>query len=259
MVRTRRRHRRGTARQRRGRGGNSRPGTAARKAPSSEWEEFHRQQIAMLADRGFRVAPGLPAGRDERELRPREEIARRLVAIRALMAWTCAPPEQIPSDAIRETVDRCDLGAVLDDAEKEILQTPRTEAGESFHDRIGWKCENAWPLAWILGHPEPPALDGAMIDGPAIRRVLVEFAPDFDDDLDAWVSAREGRTGEDVLRLEHTFYCLHNAVRRAQLGGDTVPEGFDPVANGGVVHERRLALTWALSPGVAWDETDVSA
>lgn len=54
------------------------------------------------------------------------------------------------------------------------------------------------------------------------------------------------------------FYCCHNAVRSAQLGGKTVPDGFHPVMNGGVIHERRHALTWCLSPGVAWDDTDLS-
>lgn len=49
------------------------------------------------------------------------------------------------------------------------------------------------------------------------------------------------------------FYCAHNAVRSAQLGHDTVPPGFHAVVDGGVVHERRHALTWALSLGVAWE------
>ncbi len=54
------------------------------------------------------------------------------------------------------------------------------------------------------------------------------------------------------------FYCLHNAVRSAQCGDDTVPPGFDPIGNGGVVHERRHSLTWMLSKGIEWDDTDLS-
>jgi hypothetical protein len=38
----------------------------------------------------------------------------------------------------------------------------------------------------------------------------------------------------------------------------TVPADFDPIANGGVIHERRHALTWALAPGVSWDDIDLS-
>ena len=58
--------------------------------------------------------------------------------------------------------------------------------------------------------------------------------------------------------MEDLFYCAHNAVRSAQNGGETVPSGYDPVEEGGGVHERRHALTWCLSPGVKWDETDLS-
>jgi hypothetical protein len=62
-----------------------------------------------------------------------------------------------------------------------------------------------------------------------------------------------------VQQLEDLFYCVHNAVRSAQLGhADRVPEGFHPVRDGGCIHERRHALTWTLSPGVDWDDTDLS-
>ena len=59
--------------------------------------------------------------------------------------------------------------------------------------------------------------------------------------------------------MEDLFYCAHNAVRTAQMGGKAaVPEGFHPVRDGGAIHERRHSLTWALSPGVEWEETDLS-
>lgn len=66
------------------------------------------------------------------------------------------------------------------------------------------------------------------------------------------------RKDAEVDALEDLFYCAHNAVRSAQLGHDTVPPGFHAVVDGGVVHERRHALPWALSLGVAWDDTDLS-
>ena len=58
--------------------------------------------------------------------------------------------------------------------------------------------------------------------------------------------------------MEDLFYCAHDAVRSAQLGGATVPIGFHPIDDGGGIHERRHALTWALSPGTDWDDTDLS-
>jgi hypothetical protein len=59
--------------------------------------------------------------------------------------------------------------------------------------------------------------------------------------------------------VEDIFYCVHNTARSAVLGNPQfAPEGFHAVIGCGIVQERRQALTWALSPGVEWDDTDVS-
>ena len=55
--------------------------------------------------------------------------------------------------------------------------------------------------------------------------------------------------------MEDLFYCAHHAVRSAQLGRATVPEGFHPMIDGGVIHERRHALSWMVGGDVSWDET----
>jgi hypothetical protein len=92
--------------------------------------------------------------------------------------------------------------------------------------------ENMWPLAWVLGFPRPPALDGK--------------------------AARPPRRPDEVERLEDRFSGCHNAVRSARLGGSTVPRGFDPVVHGRAIQERRHALSWCLSPGTSWDDTDLA-
>jgi hypothetical protein len=90
----------------------------------------------------------------------------------------------------------------------------------------------------------------------------MKFAP-----MDAAACARmlqssTVRPADEIVAMADLFYCAHNAVRSAQFGGpegaQCVPDGFDPVANGGVIHERRHALTWMISPNVKWDDTDLS-
>lgn len=50
-----------------------------------------------------------------------------------------------------------------------------------------------------------------------------------------------------------------STVRGAQLGNASmVPARFHPVMDGGAIHERRHSLTWILSPGIDWDDTDMS-
>jgi hypothetical protein len=87
-----------------------------------------------------------------------------------------------------------------------------------------------------------------MIPDEIIRGLLWKFA----------AKGKLAREPNEVLDLEDLFYCAHNAGRSAQLGGKTVPKGFHPIAGTGVIHERRHALTWATSPRVKWDDTDLS-
>lgn len=114
------------------------------------------------------------------------------------------------------------------------------------------------PLAWILGFNQVPKTDGMMMDGEPIGELITQFIGDLDQDLKAWLATKTLRPLQKIVEMEDRFYCAHNAVRSAQLGHATVPKQFHPMVNGGVIHERRHALTWALSPGVAWDDTALS-
>ncbi len=218
---------------------------------------FHQEQVQGLAELGFKVASSLPTCH-ERQMRPAIEIVGRLMAIKCLMGWVCIPKEMASNQQIQECISKNKLAKYLGDEEKEIFKLKRSQAREEHVDNIGWKFENAWPLAWILGYDEIPDFYGNRLDGDHIKALLIDYAPGMGADLTQWVSSQEIKPEFEVTLLEHTFYCVHNAVRSAQLGRDTVPEGFHPVIHGGVIHERRHALTWALSPGVKWDDTDLS-
>ena len=219
---------------------------------------IREKNLATLKRAGFRVAASLPTVRHDGpvRLRPAAEIVGRVAALKALFLWTAAPEENVPTVKLEAFVKRDKLRDHLAAEELEILDLPRAEANEQHADGIGWRLENMWPLAWILGFdPAPPI--GGMIDGERIN-ALLQFLPRMDTPLAEFVKSHSPRPVAEVDALEDLFYCAHNAVRSAQLGGDTVPKDFHPVADGGVVHERRQALTWALSPGVDWDDTDVS-
>ena len=116
-----------------------------------------------------------------------------------------------------------------------------------------------WPLAWILGFEETPGI-GGMIDGDTIAGIIQDFLGGTDHGPDELVGSGENVDLMNVAAAEHLFYCAHNAARSATFSGvpDAVPEGFHPVVDGGVVHERRHALTWAMSPDDSWDDTDLS-
>lgn len=217
------------------------------------------KNLQTLKELGFTVSPGLPTQRDAvTGLRPAEEIMRRLCGLDAVCSWVMSTQEDNPDELIVAYIDDNDLD--LDGDDVEILQTPRARAQQQFIDSIGWRLENMWPLAWVLGFPRLPTVQGMIDDG--VIQPLFRFLPKMTDDLDAWTARQKVRAAADVVDLEDFFYCAHNAARSAQLApkgkATTVPRGFDAVVGAGVIHERRHALTWAVSPDVRWEETDLS-
>lgn len=214
-----------------------------------------------LAERGFRCALWMPLHRAEDHadrLRPIEEIAARLLALEALFLWVAAPENVADSRRLQAFVLRNALRNHLTGEENDILSLPRAEARETHAGTIGWRLENMWPLAWILGfEPAPPFFQG-QLPQDVIDRMLFEFLPNLDATTSGFLAATKPRPTAVIAALEDLYYCAHNAVRSAQTGADTVPQEFHPVRDGGAVHERRHSLTWALSPDVAWDDTDLS-
>ncbi|HEX7641844.1 MAG TPA: DUF4272 domain-containing protein [Burkholderiaceae bacterium] len=224
---------------------------------AAEREEIY----CRLAERGFRCSRWLPLLRSENgldSLRPLKDIAGRLLALNALFLWASAPEDIAASSRIRAFVERDALYEHLVASERAILDLPRQQARAGYAHIVGWRLENMWPLAWIIGFdPAPPFYVGQM-PNEVTRAMILDFLPDLDASLAQFLSGKTPRMAKEVSRLEDTFYCAHNAVRSAQTGADTVPQDFHPVRDGGAVHERRHSLTWAVSPGVDWDDTDLS-
>ncbi len=216
--------------------------------------DLRLKNIAICLDSGFKPASSLPTELN-REIRPSIEIAQRLNAIKALVLWIMVSPENLASDKILAFIDKNNLEDFMDEEEKEILNLQRND--EQARNHIGWKFENAWPLAWYFGYREPDST-GQMMSGDQMQAILKDYSCPINENVADWIKNKETLSVEKLIEKEDLFYCLHNAVRSAQLGGKTVPEGFDSMGNGGVIHERRHALTWMLSKGVKWDETDLS-
>lgn len=234
------------------------PGPEQRSSPAGPEEALRNEVLAYLEDRGFRPARWLPAPDLQLKLRPRTEIASRLMGLAALFTWASAPDDAIPSDKLRNYIRQNRLRDAFTPDEAKILALSRKQARAEHADNIGWRLENMWPLAWVLGFEAEPDVAASQIDGSISQAILFDFLGGLDHGLNKVLQRAQPRSAEEVIRLEDRFYCAHNAVRSAQLGHETVPDDFHPVIHGGAIHERRHSLTWCLSPGVAWDDTDLS-
>jgi hypothetical protein len=212
------------------------------------WGDGVRQaNLKNLETRGFKVAPSLPKS-PHTTLRPQEEIEKRMDALHAMVMWVMAPPGLMDDKALQKRALSGDLASWLDHEEKAVFRLDKAEAREKYLDTIGWQMENIWALAWVLGYVTEPALEG-QLHGDQARDLILGFCVKGE---------RKLRSVDEVVQMEDLFYCAHNAVRSAQMGSDSVPDDFHPVVDGGGIHERRHALTWCLSPGVTWEETDLS-
>jgi hypothetical protein len=221
-------------------------------------EALRARVFAELESLGFQPAKSLPLPDLHLPIRPAREIAARLMALDALFTWVAFPEKAAASDRIGKYMDRNQLREWLTDDESKIVSLFRAEARKAHVDSIGWKLENMWALAWALGFDREPAIEGSQVGEDVTRPMIYEFLPGLDGTVAKLLAKATPRTAAEVIAMEYRFYCAHNAVRSAQLGGKTVPEGFHPVVHGGAIHERRHSLSWCIDPDVSWEDTDLS-
>jgi len=231
--------------------------------PDASGEEIREESIATLEAARFTVAQSLPTTNHRAalpgKLRPTRDIALRLMALNALFTRTSAPEEAIPTKMVEDYAARNDLTRHLTAEELQIWNLPRASAFKQHAESIGWKLENMWSLAWAHGFETPPSAISGQLPNEVTQGIVFKFLPGMESSIDDLLDKAKPRSEQEVLKMEDLFYCAHNAVRSAQNGSpECVPTGFDPVAAGGAIHERRHALTWALSPKVDWDDTDLS-
>lgn len=221
-------------------------------------EELRAITFTYLESLGFRPARSLPLPKMVSSIRPAGEVAARLMALDALFTWVAYSEKNVATERIKNYIDRNQLRDWLTEKEAAIIDLPRDEAHESHVDNIGWKLENMWALAWVLGFEPEPGLEAAQVGQEVTRPLFFEFLPGLDTTVGDLLAKASPRLTADVVAMEYRFYCAHNAVRSAQLGGNTVPKGFHPIVHGGAVHERRHSLSWCVTPEATWDETDLS-
>lgn len=234
------------------------PNNSAADAPDDEAVALKRRVFNELVSHGFQPANSLPLPDLHPDVHAPHTICTRLMALQAVFAWAAAPEHAVGSPILQAYIERNNLRAAMTESELALIDLPRDEALEQHAGTVGWKLENMWALAWVVGFKEEPTLDASQIPDAIIQALLFDFLPGWDGNAADFAARIRLRSTRELCHMEYKFYCAHNAVRGAQLGGATVPKDFDPIAHGGAVHERRHSLTWSLAPRVDWDETDLS-
>lgn len=237
------------------------PTAANTETPDPVGEQIRAKSMAAAHSAGFEPATWLPTAGHRAgvpgQRRDAVEIRNRFLALYVLVNWVVATEDEKSSSDLKALVRRLRLKNFMTEQEKKILKTRRKAARQEYGNTIGWKYENMWALAWVLGYDPAPSVKEGQVSGRIILP-MIKFADKLSEEPDA-ATHKTLREEREIKELEDLFYCTHNAVRSAQTGDtSTVPRGFHPVREGGAIHERRHALTWVLSPGIDWDDVDLS-
>ena len=212
--------------------------------------KMRKIHLQKLADIGMLAADWMPTA-DQRlanQLRPKSEIIKKLMATYITSAWVCAPADVVSNDEIKSYLATNQLKRnSFSDKETGWMQTKRAEANQ-FSGQAGWLLENIWSLAWLLGAAglPTPNISSDQTSHEVMGPIRDDLLGGLDKTFDQLMSRTKLRRLESVIALEDLMYCAHNSVRTVDI------------PHGGLIHERRQSLTWALSPGVRWDDTDVS-
>jgi hypothetical protein len=225
---------------------------------SSAWElddlneeiarDFRARHLEILGNLDIQPAVWMPLAheRNLRILRPLDQIARRLMAAYAAHSWVNLPERTLTSNDLHRYVEVNQLRPWLSKPESFWLETPRNTA-EKFAENSGSLNEHLWSLAWILGFEIAPFPFGEEADPEILAPIRKEILQDFGRNVGSLLQWSNPRRVEEVITLEDLLYCSHCALS-GQAAEDAIA----------VIQERRHPLTWALSPGIVWDEIDLT-
>jgi hypothetical protein len=195
-----------------------------------------REKSLQLASKvGLAILPTLPLLDGKLRSRSSEEALQRLLCLTATAAVSYGFDRAKAYDWLRQE----HLNNLLTEAECRFIE--RAEGNPQFFQV---QVEGMWALAWALGIVSQ--LDFWKDCDSKFVTVLPNLKAS--EDSAELRSKAHMRPLDDLLSACDLAYCLHWAVRQAELDGKQLPSRL----KGYVVVERRRALEWLLS-NEPWD------
>jgi hypothetical protein len=170
---------------------------------------------------------------DEVELRSRDEVLRRLVALWAVVDKAYLGSESQSTDYIVTH----EMQSWLSHVELSFLLDEQPNEQDCIH--FSWQLEALYFVAWCAGLIESSEVPS---DQSSVKEILDLFPVGLERP-DRLCEAIRIREKSEVLDRADLLYRLHWAVREAELTGAGELDGVD----GGVVQEWHRAVNWMIN------------
>jgi hypothetical protein len=202
-------------------------------------KRIRNESIQVAKRLGVDVPPTLPLLDTGLETRNADQVVSRILAMNAVAAMAYGFDKAKAASWLNQEA----LNDSLSEQEKHFVFE-----GKGQPDRFKGQIEGMWALAWAMGivselNFSKDCDNGFATTLPNLKRS--QSSAIFRKRIDP-------RPLEQVVAACDLAYCLHWAIRQAELGGKRPPANLKTY----IVVERRRALEWLLSKDV-WDEVSL--
>ena len=180
--------------------------------------------------------------RVEDEIRPAQEVARRSLALFAVVGTALGAPKDEVLSWLRTEGLWGDLTA-QEVAYLELINPPRKA-----HINFGWQSERLTVLLWALGKIQELPDSATQCDTSVFKSILPPFARTS---TQAFITQASLIDEDGLWKQAELYLDDHWKARDAQLHERSMPPGIDIE----IVQERHHAINWITGyDGLPWDE-----
>jgi len=203
-----------------------------------EMQRIRERSLEAAKTLGYSTNADLPLMDELEQIRTVSEAADRLLSLYAVVACSYG----FPKDKARKWLAREGLVDLLTPTERAYLEACSNSDLDASNQ---WQVESLWALTWCVGCHANLDFSDSCSDN------FVQLLPDIANDAstDSFRSGLQLRDKAEIASKTDLAYCLHWAVRDAEIKAQKIP-GKVP---GNVIVERRHALEWMIGQ-VPWDE-----
>ncbi|WP_447928958.1 DUF4272 domain-containing protein [Vreelandella sp. EE27] len=197
-----------------------------------------RQSSEKAAENlGYPINSNLPLLDPIANLRSKNEIVKRTLCLYACVACSYG----FSREKAKKWLKKEGLYDGLSHSEFRYLDDPFDQRASFFQ----WQVEALWATTWVTNHHNKLDFSDSCSDD------FIALFPDLNTGTPStyFKDLARVRGAEEIVAALDLVYCLHWAIRDAELRGIPAPGKVPPL----VVRERRRALEWIIS-NEGWDD-----